>query len=325
PSPSALVWRISIATFFLSALLDNLTTTIAMCAMARRLVADRERRLWIAALIIICANAGGAWSPMGDVTTSMLWIGGQVSTAGVIAATIVPSISVALVPTVICSLRLRSTPAFTVAVMPSSSSYGTPILVTGTALFLVVPVLAASFHVPPVAGMLFALAVMWLVVTVVHRTLDGEERERLGVAQAMRNIDTPTILFFAGLLLSIGALSTSGHIGAWAAWIATAVPQSTGIAVILGLASAVIDNIPLVAASQKMFPLQMFPVDHPFWNLLALTTGTGGSIIIFGSAAGVAVMGMEDISVGWYAKRISILALAGFIAGIAVFIAMHGS
>lgn len=323
PSASSLVWRVAAVTFFASALLDNLTTTIAMYAIVRRLVPQKEQRLLIAALIVITANAGGAWSPMGDVTTTMLWIGGQLSTSGVITATFLPSLAVALIPTLIIARMVRVSPPLPPVDNALSSSTSIPVLVTGATLFIMVPVLSALLHIPPVIGMLFALALMWMAVTVLHRSLDSEERERLGVAQAMRNIDTPTILFFAGLLLSISALTVSGFIATWATWLASSLPGHSSIAIVLGLASSVIDNIPLVAASQKMFGANTFATDHPFWSLLALTTGTGGSIIIFGSAAGVAVMGMEDISVGWYAKRISLLALAGFAGGTLVFLAMH--
>ncbi|MFN5866553.1 MAG: sodium:proton antiporter NhaD [Candidatus Kapaibacterium sp.] len=323
----ALVVRVAVASFFLSALLDNLTTTIAMCAIIRRIVAEREQRLWIAALIVITANAGGAWSPMGDVTTSMLWIGGQLSTTGVMLATFVPSLAVAAVPTLYCALRWKGTaplvPPSSEADQHASPAYSSKILMLGTAMFLLVPLLAALYHIPPVVGMLFALSLMWISVTLLHRSMDESERNRLGVAQAMRNIDTPTILFFAGLLLSVSALSVAGFISSWASWLAANVPAPSSVAVLLGLASSVIDNIPLVAASQKMFSMQTFGMDHPFWNLLALTTGTGGSIIIFGSAAGVAVMGMEDMRVGWYTKRISLLALSGFAAGALVFMAMN--
>jgi Na+/H+ antiporter NhaD/arsenite permease-like protein len=261
---------------------------------------------------------------MGDVTTSMLWIGGQVSTTGVIASTLLPSLAVALLPAAVLSWKFRgvSVEDFHTTSFPPPS-YSSYVLGLGLTMFLLVPLMTALLHIPPVLCMLLALGIMWVGVSIIHRDLEPEEQLRLGVAQALRNVDTPTILFFSGLLLSISALSAIGTIRVWADFLVKALPQPSAIAVALGLASGVIDNIPLVAAAQKMFSLQTFGTDHPFWSLLALATGTGGSIVIFGSATGVAVMGMEEISIGWYFRRVSLLAALGFAAGIGVFLLLN--
>jgi Na+/H+ antiporter NhaD/arsenite permease-like protein len=315
---------VTILTFFLSALLDNLTTSIVMVSLCRKLLADRKDRLWFAGMIVIAANAGGAWSPLGDVTTTMLWIGGQITALNIIKQLLLPSLAVCTVPLLFLLFRFRGqtvpTPTATAKCNPEESREGRIILFTGVGFLLFVPVFKTVTHLPPFMGMLLALGVMWIIITLVHRSKQPEQAERYTVATALQKVDSPSILFFLGILLAVSALQSAGTLKQLAAFLSDNLRNDYLIGVVLGLLSAVVDNVPLVAAAQGMYDLSVYPTDHLFWEFLALTTGTGGSAIIIGSAAGVAVMGIEEIDFFWYLKRISLLAIAGFAAGIGVFL-----
>jgi len=322
-----LMWIIGVLTFFLSAALDNLTTTIVIVTMLRKILADREKRLLFAGLTVIAANAGGAWSPIGDVTTTMLWIGGQVTTVNIILGVFLPSVACLLVPLLIMSFRTGGTFQHAEtdigSAAPTSERVRNFIFFLGLAIFIFVPVFKTLTHLPPFMGMLLGLSVMWITTEVIRHGKDEEERRALSVASALRAIDAPSILFFLGILMSISSLQATGFLARLAEWINATIGNETAIILSLGLLSSVVDNVPLVAAAQGMYSLQQHPTDSYFWEFLAYSTGTGGSALIIGSAAGVAAMGIENINFFWYVKRISWLALLGFFAGAAVYVAQH--
>jgi Na+/H+ antiporter NhaD/arsenite permease-like protein len=320
-SKSKLLILISIITFCLSAILDNLTTTIVMTSLCGKLLHEKEDRLWFVSMVIIAANAGGAWSPLGDVTTTMLWIGGQITALNIITTTLIPSIIVCLVPLIVLTTKFKNQKveciAKTECKYPKESNL---MLFTGIGLLIFVPVFKTLTHMPPFMGMLFALGIIWFVSSIIHLSKHDEERYNYSVAAALRKIDTSSILFFLGILLAVSALQSFGILGKIAVFTSEHIENVYVIGTLLGLFSALIDNVPLVAAAQGMFSMDMYPTDHVFWEFLALSAGTGGSAIIIGSAAGVAAMGIEKINFFWYLKNISWLALIGFFAGLATFI-----
>jgi Na+/H+ antiporter NhaD/arsenite permease-like protein len=325
-SKRKLLFVVTAITFFLSAILDNLTTAIVMTSLCSKLLTEKEDRLWFAGMIVIAANAGGAWSPLGDVTTTMLWIGGQITALSIIKQLILPSIAVCLLPALLIGHRFRGkkmTSSFQSQCTPQEKKDGTVILFAGIGFLLFVPAFKTVSGLPPFMGMLLALGVMWVITTLVHKGKQDEDAKRYSVANALQKVDSPSILFFLGILLAVSALQSYGILGQMANGLSNTLKNDYLIGVSLGLVSAIVDNVPLVAAAQGMYDLSTYPTDHPFWEFLALTTGTGGSVIIIGSAAGVAVMGIEKIDFMWYLKRISWLALVGFAAGITVFLLMR--
>jgi len=274
-------------------------------------------------MIVIAANAGGAWSPLGDVTTTMLWIGGQITAFNIIKQLILPSIAVCIIPAIIVAYHFRGQKfALTMAPLESARERkeGQIVLISGIALLVFVPLFKSLTHLPPFMGMLLALGVMWIVTTLMHMDKSLEQLEKYTVTKALQKIDTPSVLFFLGILLAVAALQSFGLLKEMADWLTHTLKNDYLIGSALGLLSALVDNVPLVAASQGMYDLSTYPTDHMFWEFLALTTGTGGSAIIIGSAAGVAVMGIEKIEFMWYLRKISWLAILGFVAGIVVFI-----
>lgn len=322
-STMKLLWIVTGLTFFLSALLDNLTTSIVMISLCSRILNDKEDRLWFAGMIIIAANAGGAWSPLGDVTTTMLWIGGQISALNIMKRLILPGLIVCILPALIMSIRFRGKRFNAVAQKNGTAKEkrdGKIILYLGIGLLIFVPVFKTITHLPPFMGMLLSLGLIWVVIAFLHKKKAPEVVKQYSVAHALQRIDTQSILFFLGILLAITALQSIGILDSLAAFLTGTLKNNYLVGTALGLLSAIVDNVPLVAASQGMFHLSDFPMDHPFWEFLALTTGTGGSAIIIGSAAGVAIMGIEHVDFMWYLKKISWLALVGFVAGILVFL-----
>ena len=321
-SKSRLLLIIALVTFFLSALLDNLTTAIVMTSLCSRLLTEKEDRLWFAGIIIIAANAGGAWSPLGDVTTTMLWIGGQITALNIMKELILPSIAVCLLPALLVAYRFRGKKLDAVLLPVRSAKEkreGKIILFAGMGFLIFVPVFKTLTHLPPFMGMLLALGLMWVITTVIHKGKEPGSAQKYTVTHALQKVDSPSILFFLGILLAVSALQSMGLLKQMADGLSGTLKNDYLIGSVLGLLSAVVDNVPLVAASQGMYDLSTYPADHHFWEFLALTTGTGGSAIIIGSAAGVAVMGIEQVNFMWYLKKISWLALLGFIAGIAIF------
>ena len=322
-SKSKLLLIIITITFFLSALLDNLTTAIVMASLCAKLLSEKEDRLWFVGMIVIAANAGGAWSPLGDVTTTMLWIGGQITALNIMKQLILPSLAACIIPALIVAYRFKGKQ---IVAMPKTDSpseekhEGRIILFSGIGFLIFVPVFKTVTHLPPFMGMLLALGLMWIITTIIHKTKATEIADRYTVSRALQKIDSSSILFFLGILLAVSALQSFGLLKDFATGLTNTFKNDYLIGTALGLLSAIVDNVPLVAASQGMFDLSTYPTDHPFWEFLALTTGTGGSMVIIGTAAGVAVMGIEQIKFMWNLKNIGWLALMGFVAGIAVFL-----
>lgn len=320
-----LLWIISILTFFLSALLDNLTTAIVMTSLVCKILDDRNDRLYFASMVIIAANAGGAFSPLGDVTTTMLWIGNQISAGNIILKLFFPSIIVCLIPLLFISRK------FTNQILPEKSEVqaiqypgdSRLVLILGILLLLFVPVFKLLTHLPPFMGILFALGVLWIVTSYMHRNKNEVHRNQLSVVHALQKIDSPSILFFLGILLAVAGLESFGLLSQLAKILSNTINNEQLIVVSLGIISAIVDNVPLVAAAQGMYSQIDFPTDHSFWILLALATGTGGSIIIIGSAAGVAAMGIAKIEFMWYFKRIAWIAFLGFVSGVGVYLAQE--
>lgn len=322
-SKRKLLLIVALITFFLSALLDNLTTTIVMVSLASKLLSEKEDRLWFAGMIVIAANAGGAWSPLGDVTTTMLWIGGQVTALNIMKQLILPSMAVCLLPALLIGYRFKGKRINPVQLPPRTvkeKSDGKIILLAGIGFLIFVPIFKTLTHLPPFMGMLLALGLMWVITTIIHKGKEAGLAQKYTVTHALQRVDSPSILFFLGILLAVSALQSFGLLKEMADGLNSTFKNDYLIGSALGLLSAVVDNVPLVAAAQGMYDLSVYPTDHPFWEFLALTTGSGGSAIIIGSAAGVAAMGIEKIDFMWYLKKIAWLALIGFAAGIAVFL-----
>lgn len=323
-----LLWIISFITFLLSAVLDNLTTTIVMISLLRKLIDDDEDRMLFSGMIIIAANAGGAWSPIGDVTTTMLWIGGQVTALNIIVKLILPSLVCLLAPLIILSFQLKGAwPPLTLkpALINSNAFERNLIFAFGVGALILVPVFKTVTHLPPFMGILLSLSLLWILTEIIHRKKNENEKEILSVVSAMQRIDTPSILFFLGILLAIGALQSASILLQTAEWLQQQIGNTSVIVLLIGIFSAIVDNVPLVAACMGMYPMSIHPTDGYLWEFLAYCTGTGGSILIIGSAAGVAAMGMEKIRFGWYVKRISLLALVGYFAGAMVYMIMQNT
>jgi NhaD family Na+/H+ antiporter len=319
-----LLWIIGILTFFLSAVLDNLTTTIVMVSLLRKLMTNKKERMLLVGIIVIAANAGGAWSPIGDVTTTMLWIGGQITALNIIIKLIVPSLVCFIIPTLAVTLMLKGKniePQKNHSEISQTTSFERKVMFfAGIGVLLFVPVFKTITHLPPYMGMLFGLGLLWVLSEVVHKDKDEIEKNKYSVLHALRKIDMPSILFFLGILIAVSALQSTGHLTQLAGFMDKSIGNINVIVIVTGLLSAIIDNVPLVAAAMGMYDLQTFPVDHYYWEFLAYSAGTGGSALIIGSAAGVAAMGMEKIDFFWYVKRISWLALIGFFAGAFIYI-----
>lgn len=322
-----LIWLIGFVTFFLSSILDNLTTTIVMVSLIQRLIARREDRLLFASLIVIAANAGGAWTVIGDVTTTMLWIGGQISPLNIMRAVFLPSLVNLLVPLVFIGFALKSK---TVAAPPKDNGLlvvdrfeRNLMFYLGLGVLVTVPAFKTVTHLPPFMGVLLGLGIVWLVGEVVHRDKDEHVRQPLSLAHALTRIDMGSIVFFVGILLAVACLEHAGLLTMLARWLEATIGRQDAIVVVLGLLSAVIDNVPLVAATMGMYDLAHYPPDSFLWEFIAYCAGTGGSILIIGSAAGVAAMGLERIEFLWYARRIAVPALAGYLAGAVVYVAQH--
>lgn len=321
-----LVWIIGFIAFFLSAVLDNLTTTIVLVSLLRAIIPDKKDRLLFTGLVIIAANAGGAWSPIGDVTTTMLWIGGQITADSIIVQTILPSLICFLVPTFIISRQLKGNTVQTndaAKIFTNTRRDRNLVFWVGVGSLLFVPVFKTITHLPPYMGILIGLGVMWVITEMIHSEKDEAERGELSVNHALRKIDTPSILFFLGILLSIAALQATGLLTDLAVSMSNSIGNIKIITLTIGLLSSIVDNVPLVAAAQGMYGLDQYPTGHFFWEFLAYCAGTGGSCLIIGSAAGVAAMGLEKIEFFWYMKKIGWLALLGYLAGAATFILQH--
>lgn len=333
-----LLWIIGILTFFMSAVLDNLTTSIVMCALLRKLIADQKTRWFFCGMVILGANAGGAWSPIGDVTTIMLWIGGQVTAGKIIMETFIPALVSIVVPLIAISMTMkgeveRPEHVEEGGVYKVTHKQSLLTLVMGVGLLLFVPIFKTITHLPPYLGVLFGLGVMWVTTEIMHRNSPANY-SKLSVSTIIQKVDVPSVLFFLGILMAVQCLNEAGHLKLLSQALDENVGDIYAINLIIGVLSSVIDNVPLVAASMGMYPiadaaqlladpsLHHFATDGAFWEGLAYCAGTGGSLLIIGSAAGVAVMGMEKIDFIWYLKKISLWALVGYLSGAGVFYLM---
>ncbi|MBL7870066.1 MAG: sodium:proton antiporter NhaD [Cyclobacteriaceae bacterium] len=321
-----LLWIICSLTFFLSAVLDNLTTTIVMVTLCIKLVRNEKYRLLFIGMIIVAANAGGAWSPIGDVTTTMLWIGGQISTTVIITKLFFPSLVSMLVPLGVASFLIKGELQHSDISDLSTSKVRASvfeqrlILFSGITILLLVPVFKTITHLPPFMAMLLGLGILWILTEILHRGKAEEEKQKLSVIRALEHSDVPSVLFFLGILLAVGVLQHTGQLTYLAGLLTSTFESETVILTLIGMLSAIVDNVPIVAATMAMYSLDVYPMDDSFWQLLAFCAGTGGSLLIIGSAAGVAAMGLQRISFGWYLKYISWLALLGYLSGIGAFI-----
>ena len=328
-----LLWIVSVLTFFFSAALDNLTTTIVMVSLLRKLIDDKYDRWFFAGIVVVAANAGGAWSPIGDVTTTMLWIGGQLTTMTIIKSLIIPSIVAMLVPLIVLSFTMKGEVVRPTEDVhedisdPTTAFERNLIFFLGVAGLLFVPIFKTLTHLPPFMGMMLSLGVLWLVTEIIHRSKNTADKSQLSVIGVLRKIDTASVLFFLGILLAVSGLQSAGHLAIMAEnlneWFGGDI---YAINIVIGLLSAIVDNVPLVAGSMGMYEITTagtFAQDGVFWQFLAFCAGTGGSALIIGSAAGVAAMGLEKIDFVWYLKKISILALIGYFAGAGTYILMQ--
>jgi len=323
-----LLWIVCWVAFFLSAILDNLTTAIVMVSLSRKLVRDTEKRMFFAGMIIIAANAGGAWSPIGDVTTTMLWIGGQITSSAIIKTIFLPSVICLLVPLLYLSFKLKGnleSNGVNEDTSSGSPAAGKIMFFVGVGALISVPLFKTITHLPPYMGMLLGLGVLWVVSEFINPNMDESERQKYTAAGALSRIDIPSMLFFMGILLAVGALESMQTLHHFAIYLNDLIGDNRIIITLIGVVSAIVDNVPLVAASMGMYSLELYPVDDTIWKYLAYCAGTGGSILIIGSAAGVAVMGMEKIDFIWYLKKISFLAMIGYFGGALTYLLLSGA
>jgi len=326
----SLIWIISGLAFFLSAIIDNLTATIVLITITRKIIIDKETRMWFAGYIIIAANAGGAWSPIGDVTTTMLWMANKITTFEVMKLLIIPSVACALIPLLAGSFL----PAFQGNIemdeidSNSTQKFSGFFLVAGLCLIVFVPIFKTTTHLPPYLGMMFSLSLMAILAEIFSKRqisftqLEQESNmhnSKGPTLNALSKIEMPSVLFFLGILLTVSALEATGLIASFGQAVGSVMDKNLFVS-LLGVSSAIIDNVPLVAASIGMFTET---TDHSIWHLIAFAAGTGGSMLIIGSAAGVVAMGMENISFFWYLKHISLLAFLGYLGGIASFLILN--
>lgn len=323
-SKRKLLWLICFLTFFMSAALDNLTTAIVMASMVRKLLAEKKDRMFFVGMIVIAANAGGAWSPIGDVTTTMLWIGGQITSGNIIVKLIVPSLVCLMVPLVVVSFIMKGK-----ATRPSDDEITANqvcgvfernlVFFGGVVLLIMVPIFKTITHLPPYMGILLALGILWVITEFLHKEKAVQQKQYLSVEHALRTIDVPSILFFLGILIAVSSLESTNILTRFAQVLDQRIGNQSLIVICIGVLSAIIDNVPLVAATMGMYELSAYPPDSYLWEFIAYCAGTGGSMLIIGTAAGVAVMGIEKIDFFWYLKKIGWLAALGFFAGAGVY------
>lgn len=328
-----LLWIVAILTFFLSAVLDNLTTTIVMVSLLRKLIADKQTRWFYVGFVVIAANAGGAWSPIGDVTTTMLWIKKQIPhVPSIVSHVFLPSVAALAVPLAFFSFKLKGNVARPEVVENENGNVTISkfdrnvVFFMGIAGLLFVPVFKTITHLPPFMGMMFSLGVLWITTEVLHGKKLMAKKQHLSILATLRRIDMPSVLFFLGILLGVAALQEVGTLRNLATYLDQTIGNIYAINIAIGLLSAIVDNVPLVAAAQGMYEIAAtgpFAADGIFWLFLAYCAGTGGSVLIIGSAAGVAAMGLERIDFIWYLKKMSLLALVGYLSGAAIFILAH--
>ena len=326
---SSLLWLVGFVSFFLSSILDNLTTTIVMISLMKKLLDRHDDRLFFAGIIVIAANAGGAWTPIGDVTTTMLWIGGQITTLNIIKGVFLPSIACLIVPLALISFILRGKPVISPDAKGTSKVIQTTrfeqnfMFTMGIGTLVSVPIFKGITHLPPFMGILFGLGILWLTGELLHRRKHDDFKEHFTLVAALKRIDMSCIVFFIGILLAVATLEHTHILEALAGWLDKMVGNQAIIVTLIGMASAIVDNVPLVAASMGMYSMNIFPTDSFLWEFMAYCAGTGGSMLIIGSAAGVAAMGLEKIHFFWYARKIGGLAALGYLSGILVYLVQY--
>jgi NhaD family Na+/H+ antiporter len=318
-SKRKMLWLLGILTFFLSAILDNLTTTIVIVSLLRKLIPDKKERLLLGAMVVVAANAGGAWTPIGDVTTTMLWINGNITTLNVMKALFAPSFFSLLIALFLIGIPLKG--AYPQLTQRARQEVATPgarlVLFAGIGALIFVPIFKALTGLPPFMGILIGLGALWVLTDILHA--DEQDRQHLRIPHVLAQIDTSGVLFFLGILLCISALDAAGILQVFADFLGSYIHNSSLIAIIIGIISAVVDNVPLVAAGMGMYSMEVYPADSSFWQLLAYCAGTGGSMLIIGSAAGVALMSLEKVDFLWYLRNISWIALISYFSGIAIY------
>lgn len=319
---SSLMWLVGFVTFFLSSILDNLTTTIVMVSLMKKLLDRREDRLFFAGLIVIAANAGGAWTPIGDVTTTMLWIGGQITTVEIMKGLFIASLANLIIPLLVVAWGMNGQMVVAPKIndsdhkkMPTTAFERALMFYLGLGILVAVPIFKTLTHLPPFMGILLGLGLLWLVGDWIHREKADDDKQHLTLGHALTRIDMSSITFFIGILLAVAVLEHTHVLSSIATWLNETVGRLDLIVMLIGLVSAVVDNVPLVAASMGMYSLTEYPPDSFLWEFMAYCAGTGGSILIIGSAAGVAAMGLEKIDFFWYVKKITPYALLGYFAG----------
>ncbi|NBS73978.1 MAG: sodium:proton antiporter [Betaproteobacteria bacterium] len=319
---SSLMWLVGFVTFFLSSILDNLTTTIVMVSLMKKLLYRREDRLFFAGLIVIAANAGGAWTPIGDVTTTMLWIGGQITTVEIMKGLFIASLANLIIPLLVVAWGMNGQMVVAPKIndsdhkkMPTTAFERALMFYLGLGILVAVPIFKTLTHLPPFMGILLGLGLLWLVGDWIHREKADDDKQHLTLGHALTRIDMSSITFFIGILLAVAVLEHTHVLSSIATWLNETVGRLDLIVMLIGLVSAVVDNVPLVAASMGMYSLTEYPPDSFLWEFMAYCAGTGGSILIIGSAAGVAAMGLEKIDFFWYVKKITPYALLGYFAG----------
>ena len=329
-SLAGLMWVTGVTAFFFSSILDNLTTTIVMISLMRKMLAHRDDRLFFAGIIVIAANAGGAWTPIGDVTTTMLWIAGRITTLEIMKGLFVPSVVNLLIPLLAMSWVLRGRKVEAPprgdkpAHLPETTAFErNTVFFCGLGVLVLVPAFKAVTHLPPYMGILFGLGILWLLGDIIHREKPDHLKEHLTLTRALSRIDISSLTFFIGILLAVAVLEHAGLLASLAKWLDVVIGRQDVIVLVIGLVSAIVDNVPLVAASIGMYSLADHPVNSFLWEFLAYCAGTGGSILIIGSAAGVAAMGLEKINFFWYMRRISGYALLGYFAGAICYMLMR--
>lgn len=319
-SKRKMLWIVACVAFFLSSVLDNLTTTILMVSLLRKLVPNRPERFLLCCIVVVAANAGGAWTPIGDVTTTMLWINGQLSTFAVMKALFLPSVVSLLIPLAWYSLRAQGKLS-TQKLLPSETALqpgARLVFCLGVGGLIFVPIFKALTGLPPFMGVILALSILWLVTDLMHYPF--RERETLRVPHVLTRVDTSGVLFFLGILLCVDALQAAGILQTLADWLDATVKNQAMIATLIGFFSAIIDNVPLVAATMGMYSLETYPMDASLWHMIAYAAGTGGSMLIIGSSSGVALMGMEKIDFVSYMKKATIPVAIGYLIGMGVYL-----
>lgn len=312
-SRTLIFWLLIASGFFLSSILDNLTTIIVMISLFKKLIPERSDRLFLSASLVAVVNAGGAWTPIGDITTTMLWIADRITTVSIMKTLFIPSVVSALIIGLFVKNKIKIPTIKSIKQEKEEEPYSILILVLGILALVMVPLLKALIGLPPFMGILFGVGILWGVTDIIH--FGNSKAKHLRIQQILPKIDFSVIMFFLGILLAVDALESFGALKTLAAWVKTTFPSENLFAAVLGILSAIVDNVPLVAATIRMFGLDLYPQDHHLWNMLSFCVGVGGSILVIGSAPGIALMSLEKVNFTWYFKHMSLVVLISYIIG----------